>query len=116
MKKLYCILLLAYCMQHVSTQTNIFPSTGAAGIGTTSPDPSSLLEIVSTSKGILIPRMTKTQRDAIAIPSTGLLIYQTNATPGFYYYNGTAWTAITPKAGWLLTGNAGTDATTNFIG
>ena len=60
--------------------------------------------------------MTKTQRDAIATPATGLLIYQTNSTPGFYYYNGTVWKAVTPKAGWSLTGNAGTDPTTNFIG
>ena len=35
--------------------------------------------------------MTKTQRDAIATPAIGLLIYQTNSTPGFYYYDGTAW-------------------------
>src|SRR5262244_4446708 len=75
-------------------QTNTFPSTGAAGIGTTTPDASSLLEIKSTSKGLLISRMTQTQRNAIASPATGLLIYQTDKTPGFYYYNGTAWTAV----------------------
>src|SRR5215831_2745665 len=76
---------------------NIFPSTGAAGIGTTTPDASSLLEIKSTQKGVLIPRMTLVQRNAIAAPATGLLIYQTNSTPGFYYYSGTAWTAVSPK-------------------
>ena len=62
---------------------NIFPATGAAGIGTTTPDASSLLEIKSTTQGLLISRMTKTQRDAIATPATGLLIYQTNSTPVF---------------------------------
>jgi hypothetical protein len=82
---------------HVIAQTNIFPSTGAAGIGTTSPDPSCLFEVVSTSKGILIPRMTQTQRDAIVTPSTGLFIFQTNNSPGFYYYNGSTWTAVSPK-------------------
>jgi hypothetical protein len=76
---------------------NTFPSSGAAGIGTTSPNASSLLEIKSTSKGILIPRMTLTQRNAIASPATGLLIYQTNSTPGFYYYSGSAWTAVSTK-------------------
>src|SRR5690242_6284904 len=76
---------------------NIFPSSGAAGIGTTTPDASSLLEIKSTSKGILIPRMTQTQRNAITSPATGLLIYQTDKTPGFYYYSGTAWTAVSVK-------------------
>jgi len=75
---------------------NTFPSNGAAGIGTTSPNASSLLEIKSTSKGILISRMTKTQRDAIASPATGLLLYQTNSTPGFYYYDGSKWTAVSP--------------------
>src|SRR5215831_13703059 len=81
----------------VSAQTNIFPSTGAAGIGTTTPDASSLLEIKSTSKGLLISRMTKTQRDAIASPATGLMIYQTNSNPGFYDYDGSKWVALSPK-------------------
>jgi hypothetical protein len=86
------------------------------GIGTTAPDASSLLEIKSTVKGFLMSRMTLTQRDAIAAPATGLMIYQTNSTPGFYYYNGSAWKAVTSKAGWSLTGNAGTDSSLNFIG
>ena len=82
------------------------------------PNALSILEMVSTSKGLLVPRMTKTQRDNIAItPPTGLLIYQTNNTPGFYYYDGSAWTAVTPKSkGWSLTGNSGTNPATNFIG
>jgi hypothetical protein len=78
----------------VNAQTNKFPSTGAAGIGTTTPDSSSLLEIKSTKKGLLIPRMTLAQRNAIASPATGLMIFQTNSTPGFYYYNGSVWTAV----------------------
>src|SRR5690349_5282863 len=99
--------------KNLMAQTNTFPSSGAVGIGTTSPNASSLLEIKSTSRGFLAPRMTKAQRDVISSPATGLLIYQTNSTPGFYYYNGSAWKAITPAGGssnaWLLTGNAGTD-------
>jgi len=96
---------------------NIFPGSGAAGIGTTAPDSSSLLEIKSTSKGILIPRMTGAQRSAIVRPATGLLIYQTNGASGFYYYSGSAWTAVIPKSkGWLLTGNSGTNPSTNFVG
>src|ERR1043165_1079231 len=77
-----------------NAQTNTFPSTGAAGIGTTTPNASSLLEVKSTSKGVLIPRMTQTQRNAIASPIEGLLIYQTDHTAGFYYYSGSAWTAV----------------------
>ena len=91
-----CALLILFGV-NANAQTNIFPSTGAAGIGTTTPNASSLLEIKSTSKGILIPRMTKTKRDSIASPATGLLIFQTNSTPGFYYYDGGAWTAVSPK-------------------
>ncbi|MBN4062528.1 hypothetical protein JYU20_04950, partial [Bacteroidales bacterium AH-315-I05] len=55
------------------------------------------------------------QRDAIVSPATGLLIYQTDATPGFYYYNG-SWTQMGGGSGWDLTGNAGTSAATNFVG
>lgn len=88
--------LLLFCTLQLRSQ-NTFPSSGAAGIGTTTPASSSLLEVKSTTKGLLIPRMTKTQRDAIASPVEGLMIYQTNSTPGFYYYSGSAWTAISTK-------------------
>ena len=64
------------------------------GIGTTTPHVSSVLEISSTEAGILIPRMTQVQRDAIGTPETGLLIYQTNNSPGFYYYTGVIWTTF----------------------
>src|SRR5207253_9883966 len=100
--KLHLFIILAISVlaciwiQHASAQ-NTFPASGAAGIGTTAPNASSLLEVKSTSKGVLIPRMTQTQRNAIALPATGLLIYQTDKTPGFYYYSGTAWTAVSAK-------------------
>lgn len=51
---------------------------------------SAILDIQSTEKGMLVPRMTKIQRDAIATPATSLLIFQTDNTPGFYYNKGTA--------------------------
>jgi len=106
-----------FITKSLQAQTNVFPSTGSAGIGTTSPHASSALEIVSTTKGLLISRMTKAQRDAITTPATGLMIYQTNSTPGFYYYDGSAWTAVTPKSkAWSLNGNGGTDPLNNFIG
>ena len=96
MKKVFFIITLFFSsLTH--SQTNTFPSTGSAGIGTTSPNASSLLEMVSTTKGLLIPRMTVAQRNAIASPATGLMIYQTNGTTGFYYYNGTVWTAVSTR-------------------
>jgi hypothetical protein len=61
------------------------------GIGTANPDASAALDITSTTKGLLIPRMTETQRDAITSAATGLMIYQTDGTAGFYYYNGSSW-------------------------
>lgn len=60
-----------------------------------SPDPSSLLDMSSTSKGLLIPRMSSAQRDAIGSPATGLLVYVTDITPPAYYvFNGNDWSLI----------------------
>ena len=69
-------------------------SYAQVGINTNTPDASSALEIESTTGGILIPRMTETQRDAIALPASGLMIYQTDEISGFYFYNGTQWTSV----------------------
>lgn len=114
--KIFLTVLMPLCFISTNLQAqNTFPSTGSAGIGTATPDASSLLEIKSTAKGLLIPRMKKTQRDAIISPATGLLIYQTNSTPGFYYYSGTAWMAVT-STGWSITGNSATVPGTNFLG
>lgn len=96
MKKLATFLLLL-ALSQVGWSQNTFPGTGSAGIGTAIPEASSALEIKSTTQGILIPRMTKGNRDAIVSPATGLLIYQTNSTPGFYYYTGTDWKVVSPK-------------------
>lgn len=91
---LCAILFILISTTLLKAQTNTFPVSGAAGIGTLTPDASALLDIVSTAKGALIPRMTKAQRDAIVAPATGLLIFQTNSTAGFYYYSGTKWTGV----------------------
>ncbi len=56
----------------------------------TSADGSAMLDIKSTSAGILVPRLTLVQRNAISNPATGLMIFQTDNTPGFYYNAGTA--------------------------
>ena len=64
------------------------------GIGTTSPDASSALDLTSINSGLLIPRMIESERDAIQDPATGLMVYQTNNTPGFYFYDGSAWSAL----------------------
>jgi len=57
-------------------------------------DTSAMLDVSSTEKELLIPRMTQAQRTAIALPAKGLLVYQNDGTEGFYYYDGSAWTNL----------------------
>ncbi len=78
----------------VLSGNDVYNTTGEVGIGTATPAASAILDLTSTSKGILIPRMTAAQKNAIASPSTGLLLFQTDAPAGFYYYNGSAWLNI----------------------
>ncbi len=89
-------------------------NNGSVGIGNTFPSASSLVEITSTTKGILIPRMTTAQRTAIGVPATGLLVYD-NTVNSFYFYNGSAWVQIQNAGGsgdWTLSGNTLTGAPT----
>ena len=63
---------------------------------------SAMLDISSTSKGLLIPRMTTSQRDAISNPETGLIVFVTGSQV-FYFYNGTNWEELgTGASGWEL--------------
>lgn len=73
---------------HIYTNTPIF------GIGTNTPDASAALDISSTTKGLLIPRMTTAQRDAIASPATGLLIWNTTDSTLNQYRGVSGWSAI----------------------
>jgi hypothetical protein len=66
---------------------------GLVGIGTTSPNAAALLDVSSTTKGFLPPRMTTAQRDAISTPPAGLVIYNTT-TNVLNFYNGSAWGAV----------------------
>ncbi len=70
------------------------PLGGNVGIGILSPALSAKLDISSTSQGLLTPRMTAAQRIAIASPAEGLLVYQTNAPAGFYFYKAGVWTSL----------------------
>jgi len=82
----------------ISFGNDTLVTTGVIGVGTTSPSGSAALEINSTGLGFLASRMGRGQRNAIPSPATGLLIYQTNFTPGFYYYNGTEWKLVGAEA------------------
>jgi hypothetical protein len=73
-----------------STPHAVIGSNGIFSIGTTSPNASAQLQIDSTTRGFLLPRMTSAQRDAIASPATGLMVYNTTDNrPSFF--NGTSW-------------------------
>lgn len=54
---------------------------------------SAMLDVTSTTRGVLIPRMTTTQMNAISSPATGLMVYNTT-TGSFYYYTGSVWQAV----------------------
>lgn len=58
------------------------------------PDASSILELKSTSQGLLIPRMLSAERVAISSPATGLMVYQTDSPSGFYYFDGGVWKQV----------------------
>jgi hypothetical protein len=80
-------------------------------------DASAMLDVQSTDKGFLVPRLTETDRTSIASPATGLLVYQSDGETGFYYFDGSDWiTFLDGKKGWSLDGNAGTDPVNDFVG
>ena len=70
----------------------IIDSDGNVGIGTTSP-PAAPLEVSSTTGGVIMPRMTTTERNAIASPTNGEMVYDTDLNK-FYGYANNAWTAL----------------------
>jgi hypothetical protein len=79
-----------------NTEQMRITTSGQIGIGTTSPASTAILDIVSNPSnpmGILIPRLTTVQRNAIVSPATGLLIYNTSSNT-FDYYNGSSWQQI----------------------
>ena len=83
--KISIVLLLLLLVKMPATAQNIgINATGA------SPNASAILDVSSTSKGLLMPRMTSAQRNAIATPAEGLKVYDTD-TKTFWFYNGTGW-------------------------
>lgn len=87
MKKLLYFLLITFSTQ-LSAQV---------GIGTDTPDNTAMLEVQSTSKGVLFPRMTTVQRTGIATPATGLHVFDTN-TNSLWFYNGSFWVNYAAQA------------------
>jgi hypothetical protein len=112
MKRIFFLLFLF-------VNTVAFAQSVAINTDGSSAHASSLLDIKSSTKGLLPPRMSKAEKNAISAPAAGLLVFQTGPdSAGFHYYNGAAWLwleALENKV-WKTTGNADTDSTIHFIG
>ncbi len=76
-----------------TTGSAIYYPLGSVGIGNILPNASAKLDVSSTTKGVLLPRLTTAQQNAIATPATGLQIFNTDLV-SFMFYNGTAWVAV----------------------
>ena len=107
--KLPLLLVLAGCCIQLSLRAQSL----AVNTDGTSADISAILDVKSTLKGLLVPRMSSAQRLAISTPANGLLVYDIDIN-SFYYYNGVFWNNISPVNNWLLTGNSGINPATNF--
>lgn len=93
-------------------------------------NPNAMLEIEATNKGLLLPRLSlvsTTLSNPLTAFVKGMLVYDTatinDITPGMYYCDGIKWVKVNSGAGiatstnaWNMTGNAGTDVNTNFVG
>lgn len=101
----------AFVNPWVLSGTDVYNITGLVGVGTTSPSASAILDLTSSTKGLLPPRVALTAKSGtttpIASPTTGLIVYNTATagsasdavSPGYYYFNGSLWTRMDPE-GW----------------
>jgi len=88
-----------------------FTSIAQIGVGTTSPKASAALDIESTTKGLLLPRLTAAQRDAIVSPVAGLAVYCIDCASGeLSFFNGSNWSGVseTPQSTVASDANGGT--------
>jgi len=94
--------------------SNCFSQSLALNTDGSSAHTSAMLDIKSTIKGLLIPRMSTSQKTAIATPATGLQVYDTDLNQ-LFFYNGSAWTAIANSTNYwtLLSGNIYNNTGTN---
>jgi trimeric autotransporter adhesin len=113
MKLFFLSLLIVFSVQLIQAQNVAINNNGIL------PNASAMLDVSSNTKGVLIPRMTKLQRNAIASPAKGLLVFVNDTdSVGFHYYDGSNWLWLEAlgKAGWKTTGNINTDTAINFLG
>ena len=103
MKKILVILMCTFAVHvHLQAQEGVAINNDGA-----SPDASSILDIQSTSKGVLLPRMTESQRTQISNVATGLLVFQTDGITGFYFYSGSGWVSLSVNDDdWIVSGTS----------
>ena len=89
MKRMYFILIVLLC----STITPMIYAQVGINTDNSTPDASALLDIKSTDKGLLIPRMSSAQRTAISSPAAGLMVYDVT-TKTYWYYDNNQWNEI----------------------
>ncbi|HWB63368.1 MAG TPA: hypothetical protein VG603_07660, partial [Chitinophagales bacterium] len=110
MRKLYTAL---FCMLFT---TPVLYAQNNVGIGTPTPDASSILELNDNSRGLLVPRMTSAQRTAIATPANGLLVYDITVNCFYYYNASTGWQSLCQSGGSGVTGATGSTGVTGAQG
>ena len=100
-------------------------TSAQVGIGTTTPDNSSMLEIAAIDKGVLVPRVTILDLNTaapVAAPIESLLVYNTTVATGvgFHYWEGTKWTPLSGAAAndgdWTVIGNDMYNANSGYVG
>jgi hypothetical protein len=99
----YNIFIIAFLLLILSNATTLLGQGVGINSTNSTPDASAMLDVESTDKGILIPRMTTTQRTTIATPATGLLVFD-NTSASFWFYNGVAWTELGGDSPFTKTG------------
>jgi hypothetical protein len=126
MKKIFTLLFICCNLSITLFAQNVgINNSGAVPVA------SAMLDIVSSDKGLLVPRVALsdiTVAAPVTAPALSLIVYNTftsalatpsnNVMPGFYYWDGSKWVAFSGSGGreWALLGNAGTVAGTNFLG
>ena len=117
--KLFNYFFLSIILIAISIPTKVPAQSVGINNDGSPPTASAMLDVKSTTKGFLTPRMTLAQRNAIASPAVGLLIFQTNSTVGYYYYNGAGWSQLGAGGGssyWSLNGNNIFNSNTGNVG